>query len=230
MELVEEGDLQSVNIFKTFIFYFLFLKNKIKFLNEYEEMKKKIPEELIWNIFYQIMSGLNFLHSKMIIHRDIKLLNILIAKDLTIKITDFGLSKTLETYRAVYGSHVGTPVYMAPELSNDSAYNNKIDIWSVGVTIYQLATNDFPFKANNPFALMNKIIKEPHIKISPNSSYSNDLIKCIDLLLSKDPKARPTFEEALELIPKDFLIKSKQIFFSLSNNLIILTCFSPKKY
>jgi len=129
----------------------------------------------------------------------------MISKDFTIKICDFGLAKTLDTLRTVSGTYgIGTPMYLAPELWNDLPYSYKVDVWSVGVTIYQLVEKDFPFKANNQGALMNKILNQPHIPIS-SKSYSKDLIKNIDLLLSKDPKLRPSFDEALDLIPKDIL-------------------------
>ena len=99
-----------------------------------QSVKKKkvfVNEDIIWNIAIQTLIGLNYLHTKKIIHRDIKLLNLFMTKDKKIKIGDMGMSTILEGDELI-NTRVGTPLYIAPELVKKEKYDYKIDIWSLG--------------------------------------------------------------------------------------------------
>ena len=108
------------------------LSDYIKVL-QYDNKNKK---EEIWNIFYQCILGLNYLHSQDIVHRDIKPDNIFMTKNKIIKIGDFGVSalvkekkEVLKKIRKLKFTVVGTPEYMAPEILKQKKYNEKVDIF-----------------------------------------------------------------------------------------------------
>jgi len=112
------------------------------FINKY---KKKLTEDNILHIYYQLESALKFIHSKNIMHLDIKLENILVDSvdsdnNATVKIADFGAS--LEASEA-YDRHIGTLGYHAPEIGNKS-YDNKVDLWSLGVTLFACSCIEYP--------------------------------------------------------------------------------------
>jgi len=106
MEYCNQGDLE----------YFL------------KEQKKKVPhlsEEIIWNIFFQIALGIAYLHSKKILHRDLKSLNIFLTDDLKIKIGDLGVAKKLGKGKFA-STIIGTPYYLSPEICNNKKYNQRV--------------------------------------------------------------------------------------------------------
>ena len=129
--------------------------NLVEFIDDLKQKDKNISSEIIFRIIAQLLIALEKLHSKNIVHRDIKSLNILIRKigpkptDLQVSLGDFGLGKKNEkTDKMTYISFNGTPSYMAPELvmwDIDKITNQlrrsqicKIDVWAIGVVFYEL--------------------------------------------------------------------------------------------
>lgn len=112
------------------------LKSKVESFPE-----KRMPEAEAKNSFVQILKGLTYAHSHHVVHRDLKLENILIAQDGTLKITDFGLSSFMrpgETSRSTAGSLY----YLAPEVFSDSSHEGPpVDVWSLGVILYTLVVS-----------------------------------------------------------------------------------------
>lgn len=100
-------------------------------------------ERQIAYIISNVLSGLEYLHSKRIIHRDIKAANILLTDDSKVKIADFGVSGTLSASISARNSLVGTPFWMAPEVILGSPYGTSADIWSLGITCIELAQGWF---------------------------------------------------------------------------------------
>ncbi len=92
----------------------------------------------------QLCAGLQHLHAKRIVHRDIKSLNVLLGADNELKICDLGGSRLL-TSGALLGGKVGTPLYLAPEVLQCHPYDTKADIWSLGCLVYTLVTRLPPF-------------------------------------------------------------------------------------
>ena len=175
--------------------------------------KKKVyvNEEIIWDIAYQCLLGLEYLHSNQIIHRDVKLLNIFMSKNKIVKIGDMGMSKILDK-KEMKLSRVGTPLFLAPELIKKEKYDFKADIWSLGCSIYHLAKTIPPFNDENLVKLGQAIINDNPPKLP--ECYSEELGNFINKLMTKNKKHRPTAAEALELIPSK--IKDK---FENENNL-----------
>lgn len=116
----------------------------------YIKRMDRIPEEQCKKYFYQILLGLNAIHKCEILHRDIKLDNILIDKSLRfIKICDFGVSK-LVNKGEIITDHCGTPAYLAPEIILNQGYEGYwSDIWSLGVLLYCMSCGTVPFKASS---------------------------------------------------------------------------------
>ncbi len=110
-------------------------------LNLIIKENKSISERMIKNYTKQILDGLSYIHSENVIHRDIKSSNIMIVNNYHVKIIDFGMSKRVD------GSHLpqldeniaGTIAYMAPEMVNSSKYDARIDVWSLGVLVFEMS-------------------------------------------------------------------------------------------
>jgi serine/threonine protein kinase len=109
-------------------------------------------------LFKGMCDGLRAAHAQQIIHRDIKPENILLTKDGVVKLTDFGLAKFI-TSTSVPMSVVGTAPYMAPEIWRNDEYDERVDIWSLGVVCYFIWTGHHPFVANTIPALWFKILE-----------------------------------------------------------------------
>ena len=167
-----------------------------------QSVKKKrvyVNEEIIWNVAIQALLGLEYLHSKQIIHRDIKLLNLFLTKEKEVKIGDMGMSKQVEEGEMIM-SRVGTPLYIAPELVKKEKYDYKIDIWSLGCSLYHLAKTLPPYTDENLVQLGNSIINEQPTSLP--SCYSHKLYEFIMVLMTKNKDKRPSATEALKLIPQ----------------------------
>jgi len=143
------------------------LKDKIK--------SGPIPTKEAINIAIQIAEGLEAAHKKGIVHRDIKSQNIMITKDGKVKIMDFGLAKMKGgTQLTKVGSTVGTAAYMSPEQAKGEDVDNRTDIWSFGVVLYEIITGKLPFKGEYDQAVVYSIINdEPELSdnITPELNY-----------------------------------------------------------
>jgi serine/threonine protein kinase len=107
---------------------------------------RKIEEHICKHIFNQIISGIQYLHTKNIYHRDIKLENIIIDEKNNVKIIDFGFG-TMNVSSKLLNFFCGTPSYMPPEIVKKRDYlGSSADIWSIGVLLYTLVCGSFPFR------------------------------------------------------------------------------------
>ena len=157
--------------------------------------RAKISEPTAKIIFKQIIKGLQFIHKKKIVHRDIKLDNVLIDLTNTVKICDFGVSRILQPGDVMY-EHCGTPAYIAPEIFKDEGYEGfACDVWSAGVTLYYMLAGVQPFKASKIEDLKEIILKGKFEPIEDVSKDANDLIKG---MLQLNPNKRLTVEQILK--------------------------------
>lgn len=169
-----------------------------KLIKFHQEKKQLLPESEIWRMSSELSSAISYLHSKNIIHRDIKTLNILITKDQTIKLADLGASKIVSAPMQI--TRVGTPLYLAPELVKHKPYDYKVDIWALGCVLYTLAKQQPPFSAENLITLGMYIVnKEPD---PLPAVYSIQLNEFIFKLLAKQPIDRPSSSSLIGLLPK----------------------------
>ncbi|XP_064425064.1 serine/threonine-protein kinase Nek8 [Latimeria chalumnae] len=154
-----------------------------------------LDEDTILHFFVQIVLALHHVHSKLILHRDLKTQNILLDKhQMIVKIGDFGISKILSSKSKAY-TVVGTPCYISPELCEGKPYNQKSDIWALGCVLYELASLKRAFEAANLPALVLKIMSGTFAPISDR--YSPELRQLILSLLNLDPSKRPQLNEIM---------------------------------
>ena len=156
-------------------------------LLSYIRKRSKLTEQIAKFIFKQIILSLQFIHSHNIVHRDIKLDNILIDLNNNIKICDFGVSKRIVNNDKMF-EQCGTPAYIAPEILKNKGYEGfSVDIWSCGVVLYAMLSGTVPFKGNDLNELHNLIMKG---KFNIINDISNDAKHLIKSLLEVDPKKR----------------------------------------
>lgn len=101
---------------------------------------------------FQIAQALKYLYQNSIVHRDLKLQNILLSEksfNATIKLADFGLARQYESKEDLFETTCGTPIYMAPEIQKGETYDEKADLWSVGVILFELIAGFPPFNGRN---------------------------------------------------------------------------------
>lgn len=156
---------------------------------------KALKEKYAKKYMRQIADGLCYLYKNKILHRDLKLQNILVTDSLDIVITDFGFARYFENDTMIQ-TICGSPMYMAPEMILKKKYNNKSDLWSVGIILYELLTGDVPFKVKNMVELIQTIQK---VKITLPLKYDTMLSSsCKELLfqlLKKNPDERISWED-----------------------------------
>ena len=83
---------------------------------------------------------LEYIHGRKVLHRDIKVSNIFLSKNNTVKLGDFGISKVLESTQEIANTVVGTPYYMSPEVCENKPFSFKSDVWALGCVLYELCT------------------------------------------------------------------------------------------
>jgi mitogen-activated protein kinase kinase len=161
--------------------------------------------DVLGKISEAVLGGLAYLYSAhRIMHRDLKPSNILVNSKGNIKLCDFGVSSELEG--SIAETFVGTGTYMAPERIQGSPYTVKSDVWSVGLTLMELAIGKFPFagsaddddEAGGPqgiLDLLQQIVLEPSPKLPKSDAFPSILEDMIAKCLMKDPAERPTPKE-----------------------------------
>uniref|UniRef100_A0A8D0L3M0 Protein kinase domain-containing protein n=1 Tax=Sphenodon punctatus TaxID=8508 RepID=A0A8D0L3M0_SPHPU len=128
------------------------------------ELEKGLTEEQIKVACKQILQALDYLHSCKIIHRDLKAGNVLLTLEGSIKLADFGVSAQNSCTLQRRTSFIGTPYWMAPEVvqcetSKENPYDYKADIWSLGITLIEMAEMEPPYHELNPMRVLLKITK-----------------------------------------------------------------------
>ncbi|XP_059159289.1 uncharacterized protein LOC131943282 isoform X2 [Physella acuta] len=156
-----------------------------------------LTEEQTAKFTYQILEGLHYLHSNKIIHRNIKGSNILLKDENNIKISDFGVAKILNTLSRASTQGKGTVSWMAPEMFQEVSHDYKVDIWSLGCTVFQMITGKIPF---SEMSVKTVIIKGSNnqLELSIAENCSLTLQDFLRQACEKDPCKRASASSLME--------------------------------
>ncbi|TID28198.1 hypothetical protein CANINC_002631 [Pichia inconspicua] len=167
-----------------------------------------LQEKYIAVITRELLIALQFIHEHGVIHRDIKAANILINKDGNVKLCDFGVAAQLTSTAVKRTTMAGTPYWMAPEVITEGAtYNVKADIWSTGITIYEMATGNPPYSDKDALRAMQYITQHEPSRLE-GRQYGPLLKEIVAMCLEEKQDVRPTTEDLL----KSRFIKSSKTF------------------
>ena len=167
-----------------------------------KDNKKRINTKVVATIMKDVISAVYYLHNMNppIIHRDIKPENILLNDGLVAKLTDFGWSNYI--FNGIKRTTLcGTPVYMAPEIIREQPHDEKVDIWCIGVLLFELTTGTLPFQGETTEALKNNIL---NLKISWPKDINLDAKNLIIKILKIEPDQRISLTD---IIQHDFFSK-----------------------
>lgn len=182
-----------------------------KFYKMLYEKGQEIPEDILGKIAEAVVNALHYLQAELkVIHRDVKPSNILINRNGQVKMCDFGISGNLVDSVAKT-IDAGCKPYMAPERINpdtgNQGYDIRSDIWSLGISLIELATGKFPYDSwKNPFEQLKQVVKELPPKL-PDGKFSPEFHDFIVQCLKKEYKERPNY---VQLLQHPFIVKYEQ--------------------
>ena len=161
---------------------------------DYKRKGKYFQESYIWEIFTQVLVGLEKLHDLGILHRDIKVqhftiqsANVFLTRNGIAKLGDMNVSKVVRK-EAMCETQTGTPYYASPEVWRDEAYDAKSDVWSLGCVLYEFINLKPPFRARDMEGLYRKVTRGYYSRI--NKGYTEQLSKVLRCLIKVNPNDR----------------------------------------
>ncbi|KAL1494679.1 hypothetical protein ABEB36_010244 [Hypothenemus hampei] len=170
-----------------------------------QRKNRKMSEEHIGYVMKELVKGVVYLHENKIVHRDIKATNILLTKEGEVKLCDFGLSIKLKNKETTSRECIGSPCWMAPEVvtahnrdPEKGFYDNRCDVWSIGITSIELAEGKAPFEDMHPSRILFQIVKNPPPKLEKISNWSESFHDFISECLVKYFEHRPYIMEIIE--------------------------------
>ena len=175
-------------------------ENLLSIINEKIMKGEFLEEESVKKIMRQILDAINYMHKNGVAHRDMKPENIIVenAKDgeFRLKIVDFGLA-AFSTEKDLLSTFCGSIYYLPPEMLNSKSYvGSKVDVWSVGVILFVLLTNQLPFENDNIMEIL-KLITNSMFTIPEGVYLSDAAFRLINRMLDPNPETRITAEDAL---------------------------------
>ncbi|XP_041590065.1 serine/threonine-protein kinase Nek11 isoform X5 [Vulpes lagopus] len=165
-------------------------------IQEYKEAGKTFPESQIIEWFIQLLLGVDYIHERKILHRDLKSKNIFLKNNL-LKIGDFGVSRLLMGSCDLATTLTGTPHYMSPEALKHQGYNTKSDIWSLACILYEMCCMNHAFTGSNFLSIVLKIVEGDTPSLPKR--YPRELNAIMECMLSKSPSLRPSAIEILKI-------------------------------
>ncbi len=180
-------------------------------MSDYTTAEALLPVAEVYRIIQIVAQALDYAHQHNIVHRDIKPGNVIYnPKDRQVKITDFGIARITDSVKTRTGSFLGSPSYMAPEQMTGACVDGRADIYSLGVSFYQLLTGSLPFNADGLANLAYKITNE---KYQPVRDVRADLpasaTRIINKALQKEPEKRyATGAEMVKALKREIWIEA----------------------
>ncbi|KAK8827663.1 hypothetical protein WA577_007210 [Blastocystis sp. JDR] len=164
-------------------------------LGAYLRCGNRMPEPMIRDVAACCLMGLLYMHAKQVIHRDIKPDNLFISDKGLIKLGDFGLSEPLNHSSSKRSTVSGTSMYMAPEVYEERT-ELKSDVWSLGISLMELAEGKNPYDGKNPFTIMKEVCAGSPPTLS-SSQWSTDFVDFVKQCLVREASQRPSVERLL---------------------------------
>lgn len=159
-------------------------------LKRYMNMTSQLTDEFIARALIHTSIGLAYLHKHNIVHRDIKMNNILVTEDESIRIADLGVSRFFPETNLL-NSLSGSPMCMSPEMCMGTGYNEKTDMWSLGCVVYHLLTGRYPYVGDNMLQLYYRIMDDTYEDITEEQSANyKEWNRILAILLDKNPFTR----------------------------------------
>ncbi|XP_038288231.1 serine/threonine-protein kinase Nek11 isoform X11 [Canis lupus familiaris] len=165
-------------------------------IQEYKKAGKTFPESQIIEWFIQLLLGVDYIHERKILHRDLKSKNIFLKNNL-LKIGDFGVSRLLMGSCDLATTLTGTPHYMSPEALKHQGYNTKSDIWSLACILYEMCCMNHAFTGSNFLSIVLKIVEGDAPSLP--KQYPRELNAIMECMLNKSPSLRPSAIEILKI-------------------------------
>lgn len=162
-------------------------------LGAYIHRHGRLEEDDARKFFIQALNAVEYCHQNNISHHDVKLENFLLSSDFTLRLVDFDLSRNISD-DALIKQYSGSPLYMPPEVFSLEPHTKMVDIWSLGICLYYMVTDTFPFNADSYHELEEKVLFD-EVSFPNNMDLSNDLKDLIKKMLTKDPTKRITIDE-----------------------------------
>jgi serine/threonine protein kinase len=161
-------------------------------LSDYAAPGSLLPVRQVLEVLAAAADALHYAHRLGVVHRDIKPANIMYdSLSHTVKLTDFGTARLMDSVRTRVGIVLGTPSYMSPEQLEGRNVNGHTDLFALGVTLFQLLTGELPFRGNSMTDLMFVIANEPHRPIgSIRADMPDAVCAIVDKALAKMPAGR----------------------------------------
>ena len=126
-------------------------------LSEVIQAAAPVPFNHAARTFFQVLEAIGYAHQNNVVHRDVKPANIMVTNDGTVKVTDFGIAKLVDSlHQTRTGQLTGSPFYMAPEQVQGAKIDPRTDVYALGVTLFQMITGELPFTAASEYLLMKK--------------------------------------------------------------------------
>jgi serine/threonine protein kinase len=162
-----------------------------------------VDQGRILGIFRQVLMALGDIHAAGVVHRDLKPHNIMFRDDGSVALVDFGIAKILgEPGMTQHGTLLGTPAYMSPEMITGGMVTARSDLYSAGIMLYQMLAKTAPFQGNSAHEILQQHVTG---RVPPLPRSQDDFQGLVDVLLAKDPDARPASAEAtLQFIDEMF--------------------------
>jgi CHASE2 domain-containing sensor protein/tRNA A-37 threonylcarbamoyl transferase component Bud32 len=160
-------------------------------LKDHTTKGKLLPVDQVLAIIATAAEALDYAHAQGVVHRDIKPANIMKLKDGSIKVTDFGIARITAQSKTATGTVLGTPSYMSPEQLAGDKVDGRADLFSLGVTLYEMLTGEKPFTGDSVATLMYRIANAPHPSIiTLRADLPAGIEEVINTALQKTPELR----------------------------------------